>query len=148
MFPDDDVDVFETRSPAMRRVLAEAARAAPLETSVLINGEVGVGKRQLAHWIHAHSTRADRPFVLVDCRALLDMRVDGDLLDGRRGPFSGVVRGVFDAAGDGTLFLDDIDEASKALQLELVRVIQAPLPQGVTLDELVKLKSRIFAENM
>jgi DNA-binding NtrC family response regulator len=131
MFPDDDVDVFETRSPAMRRVLAEAARAAPLETSVLINGETGVGKRRLARWIHAHSTRADRPFVPVDCCAFLDMRVDGDLLDGRRGPFSGVVRGIFDAAGDGTLFLDDIDEASKALQVELVRAIEAPLPQSV-----------------
>jgi DNA-binding NtrC family response regulator len=125
MSPIDDVDVFDTQSPVMRQVLAEAARAAPLELPVLITGEAGVGKERLARWIHTHSRRADAPFVWADCGVVQDVPV-GDVAEHLHGPFSARVRHVFDAAAGGTLFLHDVGDLSKAGQLELVRILEPP----------------------
>jgi DNA-binding NtrC family response regulator len=127
---------FATGRSAMCQVLAEAARVAPLTMTVLITGEPGVGKERLARWIHAHSTRADRPFVPVDCRAFPDMPVDRRLFRRPRGAFTSVVRGIFYAARGGTLFLDDIDAVSPAMQATLLRLIEerrAPPGRGVRL---------------
>jgi transcriptional regulator with GAF, ATPase, and Fis domain len=128
MSSEDDVEAYGSGRPAMRRAVAAAARVAPLEISVLITG-ARESRRWLARWIHAHSRLADRPFVPVDCAAFPDMPVDCNLLDDRRGPYSGVVSGILDAACGGTVFLDDIGEVSKTLQLELIRVFEEPLPQ-------------------
>jgi transcriptional regulator of aromatic amino acid metabolism len=95
----------------MRHVLAKAARVAPREMTILITGEAGVGKERLARWIHAESRRADRPFVPVDCGAFPDPSVDNYLSEHLRGACRGIVRGIFDAAGGGTLFLDDIGDS-------------------------------------
>jgi DNA-binding NtrC family response regulator len=125
MSPIDDVDVFDTQSPVMRQVLAEAARAAPLELPVLITGEAGVGKEWLARWIHTHSRRADAPFVWADCSVFQDVPV-GDVAEHLHGPVNGGLRHVFDAAAGGTLFLHDVADLSKAGQLELVRILEPP----------------------
>jgi DNA-binding NtrC family response regulator len=108
----------------MRHVLAKAARVAPREMTILITGEAGVGKERLARWIHAESRRADRPFVPVDCGAFPDPSVDNYLSEHLRGACRGIVRGIFDAAGGGTLFLDDIGDVSPVLQVELLQVIE------------------------
>src|ERR1700694_5417248 len=95
---------FETHSCAMRPVFATAAQVAPLMSTVLITGEAGVGKEWLARWIHAHSRRADRPFVTVECGAPPELPVDRHRFEHSRGADTGVAPGIFDAARGGTLF--------------------------------------------
>jgi two-component system response regulator HydG len=118
---------LEAQSPAMRRVLHVAARVAPLEFTVLITGESGVGKERVARWIHAHSHRADRPFVAVNGGALPETLLDSFLFGHVRGAFTDARQdrlGVFEAAQGGTLFLDEIGDVSPATQVRLLRVIQ------------------------
>jgi transcriptional regulator with PAS, ATPase and Fis domain len=115
------------QSAAMRRVMAVATRVAPLDSTVLITGESGVGKERLARWLHDASPRARGPFVAVNCGALADTLLESELFGHVRGAFTGAVqdrRGVFEAAHRGTLFLDEIGEVSPAMQVKLLRVIQ------------------------
>ena len=112
---------------AMRRVLDLAARVAPLDLTVLITGESGVGKERLARWLHDASRRAMGSFVAVNCGAFSDTLLDSELFGHVRGAFTGAVhdsRGVFEAAQGGTLFLDEIGEISAAMQVKLLRVLQ------------------------
>ncbi|MEO8481552.1 MAG: sigma 54-interacting transcriptional regulator [Acidobacteriota bacterium] len=115
------------QSPAMRQVMALAARVAPLDSTVLITGESGVGKERLARWIYQASRRAQGPFVAVNCGAFTDTLLDSELFGHARGAFTGAVQdrlGVFEAATGGTLFLDEVGEVSSAMQVKLLRVIQ------------------------
>ena len=115
------------QSPAMRQVMALAARVAPLDSTVLITGESGVGKERLARWLHGASRRAHGPFVAVNCGAFADTLLESELFGHVRGAFTGAVQdrlGVFEAAHGGTLFLDEIGEVSPAMQVKLLRVIQ------------------------
>jgi two-component system response regulator HydG len=115
------------QSPAMDHVMALAARVAPLNSTVLITGESGVGKERLARWLHRASPRAKGPFVAVNCGAFADTLLESQLFGHARGAFTGAVQdrlGVFEAAKGGTLFLDEIGEVSPAMQVKLLRVIQ------------------------
>ncbi|MEQ1756676.1 MAG: sigma 54-interacting transcriptional regulator [Vicinamibacterales bacterium] len=116
-----------TQSPAMSRVMALAARVAPLDSTVLITGESGVGKERLARWLHQASPRAHGPFVAVNCGAFADTLLESELFGHTRGAFTGAVHdrlGVFEAAKGGTLLLDEIGEVSPAMQVRLLRVLQ------------------------
>jgi two-component system response regulator HydG len=135
---------FETRSSEMRPVFARAARVAAHRLTVLISGEAGVGKEWLARWIHAHSRRAHRPFVTVDCGALPDVPVDRHRFEHARRAGAGVVLGIFDAARGGTLFLDDIGDASPAMQVRLVRIIEERAPR-VNADRSRRMDVRVIA---
>jgi transcriptional regulator with PAS, ATPase and Fis domain len=112
----------------MRRVLDIAARVAPLDLTVLITGESGVGKERLARSLHdASPRRARKPFVAVSCGAFADTLLESELFGHVRGAFTGAVndsRGVFESAQGGTLFLDEIGEVSAAMQVKLLRVLQ------------------------
>jgi len=116
-----------TQSPPMRRVLALAARVAPVDSTVLITGESGVGKERLARWLHAASRRAKGPFVAVNCGAFADTLLESELFGHVQGAFTGAVRdrlGVFESANGGTLFLDEIGDVSLSTQVRLLRVLQ------------------------
>jgi transcriptional regulator with PAS, ATPase and Fis domain len=111
----------------MARLMALAARVAPLDSTILISGESGVGKERLARWLHQASMRTRGPFMAVNCGAFADTILESELFGHARGAFTGAVQdrlGVFEAAAGGTLFLDEVGEVSPAMQVKLLRVIQ------------------------
>jgi NtrC-family two-component system response regulator AlgB len=118
---------FETKSPAMRELLAVVARAAQSEVPVLLRGESGTGKGVVARLLHAQSPRAEGPFAVVNCPTLSDELLASELFGHTRGAFTGAVRdqtGRVEAAEGGTLFLDEIGEIAPALQAKLLRFLQ------------------------
>ncbi|PKN32617.1 MAG: hypothetical protein CVU63_18570, partial [Deltaproteobacteria bacterium HGW-Deltaproteobacteria-20] len=97
------------KSPAMRAVVDLACRIARVDSTVLITGETGVGKEHIAQLVHEESTRAEFPFVAINCGAVTDSLLDSELFGHARGSFSGATQdrvGLFEAAHRGTLLLD------------------------------------------
>jgi len=115
-------------SAAMQRVLTLVRRVAPTDATVLISGESGVGKEYVARQVHEQSRRRHAPFVAVSCGEFAETLLETELFGHARGAFTGAVQdrpGVFEAAQRGTLFLDEIGDVSPALQVRLLRVLQA-----------------------
>lgn len=116
------------RSAAMERVLSLAVQVAPVDATVLITGESGVGKEQIARYIHRMSHRSEGPFVKIDCGALPETLIESELFGYERGAFTGALRegkrGLVEVAHGGTLFLDEVGELPLALQVKLLRFLQ------------------------
>jgi two-component system, NtrC family, response regulator HydG len=116
-----------SRSSVMQKVLDFARMVAQVDSSVLITGESGVGKEQMAQQIHRQSGRAGKPFLAVNCGALSETLLDSELFGHVKGAFTGADRdrvGLFEAAGGGTLFLDEVGEVSPSMQVKLLRTLQ------------------------
>lgn len=115
-------------SPAMREMLALAHKIAESEvSSVLLQGESGTGKDLVAKAIHYHSTRADKPFVAINCAALPGTLIESELFGYEKGAFTDAKarkEGLFEQAEGGTLFLDEIGELELSLQAKLLRVLE------------------------
>jgi len=112
----------------MRHVRALATRAASGDAKVFITGESGVGKDVLAQYIHAHSSRASRPFIAVNCAAIAESLLETELFGHTRGSFTGAYRdraGRLEAAHRGTIFLDEIGEMSLQMQAHLLRFLES-----------------------
>ncbi|WP_019558133.1 sigma-54 dependent transcriptional regulator [Thioalkalivibrio sp. ALE12] len=112
---------------AMQRLLETARQIAPTDCNVVLTGESGTGKELLARYIHNHSTRAEGPFLAVNCGALQDELLASELFGHEKGAFTGATqqkKGLFEAAAGGTLFLDEVAETSPAMQVNLLRVLQ------------------------
>jgi two-component system NtrC family response regulator len=119
--------VFIARSVPMNNVVQLARRAAQSDLTVLIQGETGTGKELLARIIHRASPRCDGPFVPVHCGGYSDSLLASELFGHVRGAFTGAVSdraGVFEAAENGTVFLDEIATMSQEMQVKLLRVLQ------------------------
>ncbi len=114
-------------SPAMRQVVDLARRVAKVDSTVLITGESGVGKERVARLVHDESTRRARPFIAVNCGAITETLLESELFGHARGSFTGATQdrpGLFEAAGGGTLLLDEIGEVSPGMQVKLLRALQ------------------------
>lgn len=113
-------------SPAIRDVRERIARVAPTNATVLITGETGTGKELVARAIHRNSPRAAKPFVAVNCAAFTETLLESELFGHEKGAFTGADRqrqGLFEAAHEGTLFLDEAGEMSLAAQAKLLRIL-------------------------
>ncbi len=113
-------------SPAVHEVRERIARVAPTHATVLITGETGTGKELVALAIHRNSPRAAKPFVAVNCAAFTETLLESELFGHEKGAFTGADRqrqGLFEAAHEGTLFLDEAGEMSLAAQAKLLRVL-------------------------
>jgi DNA-binding NtrC family response regulator len=122
-----DFGGLASRDARMQRVFATLASVADSSATLLLTGESGTGKTQLAHAVHRHSARRGRPFVEVNCAALPAALLESELFGHVRGAFTGAVRdrvGKFEQAAEGTLFLDEIGTAPRELQLKLLRVLE------------------------
>ncbi|MGD0315014.1 MAG: sigma-54 dependent transcriptional regulator [Xanthobacteraceae bacterium] len=114
-------------SPPMQAVYRLVAQCAPTSSTVLLTGESGTGKELIARAIHYNSLRKDKPFVPVDCNSLSENLLESELFGHVKGAFTGAVtskKGMFEVAGSGSLFLDEIGNFSPATQAKLLRVLQ------------------------
>ncbi len=118
---------LETASPAMRDALAVVAKAAPTDATVLLTGETGTGKGVMARQIHALSPREGRPFVTVNCAVISKTLVENELFGHARGAFTGADAtrvGHVEAAGSGTLFIDEVGDLPLEAQGKLLRLLE------------------------
>ncbi|MFQ5793404.1 MAG: sigma-54-dependent transcriptional regulator, partial [Acidobacteriota bacterium] len=118
---------FVGRSDNLKAVLDLVSRVAPSESTVLVQGESGVGKELVAQAIHRNSARQDGPFVVVDCCSLQEELLHSELFGHEKGSFTGAAslkHGLFEVANKGTIFLDEIGELTSTLQSKLLRVLE------------------------
>ncbi|HEX9402633.1 MAG TPA: sigma-54 dependent transcriptional regulator [Anaeromyxobacter sp.] len=132
-------------SAAMTAAVAAARQVAPTDATVLLLGESGTGKSQLARYIHYQSKRAASPFVEVHCAALPETLLEGELFGYEKGAFTGATQrkaGHLAAAEGGTLFLDEIGELTPATQVKLLRFLQDRrfVPLGATEERAVDVR--------
>jgi Nif-specific regulatory protein len=114
-------------SPAMRKVFEFIRRVAPTDSTVLIQGESGTGKELVARALHRNSSRAERPFVAINCAAIAETLLESELFGHEKGAFTGAAaqkKGKLEVAEGGTLFLDEVGELAPGLQAKLLRVLQ------------------------
>ena len=136
------------RTPPMLEVYKMIARVSDSRAAVLVTGESGTGKELVARAIHHHGSRSAAPFVAVNCGALTETLLESELFGHVKGSFTGAIankRGIFEQAGDGTVFLDEISETSPGLQVKLLRVLQEREVVPVGSAEAIKVGARVIA---
>jgi two-component system, NtrC family, response regulator HydG len=115
------------KSESMRQLVDLARRVAKVDATVLITGESGSGKERIARLLHDESTRAIGPFIAVNCGAITETLLESELFGHARGAFTGATQdrpGLFEAANNGTLLLDEVGEVSPGMQIKLLRALQ------------------------
>jgi PAS domain S-box-containing protein len=135
-------------SPGLMSVLHSVQRVAPTYATVLILGETGTGKELVGRAIHSSSSRADKPFIKINCAALPPGLVESELFGHERGAFSGAIQrriGRFELANGGTIFLDEIGEIPADVQVKLLRVLQEREFERVGGSQTIKVDVRVIA---
>jgi two-component system response regulator PilR (NtrC family) len=134
--------------PAIEEVRALVEKVAPTRTTVLVSGESGVGKEVVARAIHDRSDRRDQPFVAINCGAIPEGLIESELFGHERGSFTGASEakaGLFEVAGSGTLFLDEVAELPLGLQVKLLRAVQERRVRRVGGTADIPVAARIVA---
>ena len=145
---DQELDGIIGESAKIREILRMISRLKDTWTPVLICGESGTGKELVARAIHYRGTFAKRPFVAVDCGALVPTLMESDLFGYAKGAFTGASKskiGLFQAADGGTIFLDEIGELPLELQAKLLRVLQEKEVRPVGSNENIHVQVRVVA---
>ncbi|MDB4945022.1 MAG: acetoacetate metabolism regulatory protein AtoC [Labilithrix sp.] len=135
-------------SPAMQKVYRTARQVAASRATVLVTGESGTGKGELARAIHALSPRRDAPFISLHCAAIPEALLESEMFGHERGAFTGADKrrvGRFEQASGGTIFLDEIGELSPLVQTKLLRVLQERQIERVGGNETLAVDVRVIA---
>jgi psp operon transcriptional activator len=143
-----DIPELIGEAPAWLSALEHISRVAPLERPILVIGERGTGKELIGERLHFLSKRWDGPFVRVNCAALSDTLLDSELFGHERGAFTGATErraGRFEQADGGTIFLDEIATASRAVQEKLLRVVEYQEFQRLGSSKVLTCDVRIVA---
>ncbi len=144
----EGADEILGKSPGIQSVRELIARVAPTNSTVLITGETGTGKELVARAIHRNSLRSQRPFIAINCAAVTESLLESELFGHERGAFTGADKargGLFEAAHEGTLFLDEVAEMSPAAQSKLLRVLANGEIQRVGSTATRKVDVRVLA---
>ena len=116
------------RSNALSKIYEIIDKISDIRCNVIIEGESGTGKELVAHALHNHSVFSDQPFIVIDCGSLTDNLLESELFGHEKGAFTGATQtkqGLLEVASGGTIFLDEICNISDAMQMKLMRAVQA-----------------------
>ncbi|WMJ78768.1 MULTISPECIES: sigma-54 interaction domain-containing protein [unclassified Sedimentibacter] len=134
---------------SMLNLLLLAKRVAKVDTTVLINGETGSGKEVLAKYIYNNSSRREKPFIKINCGAIPENLIESEFFGYAEGSFTGASKGgkmgIFEAANNGTLLLDEIGELPLNMQVKLLRVLQDGQFERVGSNNTIKVDVRLIA---
>jgi len=136
------------KSPAMQHIFELIEQIAPTRSNVLITGASGTGKELVARAIHFNSPRRAALFMPINCSAIPEQLLESELFGHVRGAFTGAERdkkGIFEEAGGGTVFLDEIGDMDEGLQVKLLRVLQEREVRRVGSNETVPVNFRVIA---
>jgi DNA-binding NtrC family response regulator len=139
---------FVGRSPGMKKIAEQLQQVAATDLSVVIQGETGTGKTLLAKILHNISRRADKEFVKIDLGSMPETIIESELFGSEKGAFTGAVqaqRGFFEAANEGTAFLDDLENVSPLVQSKLLTVLESKTVSRLGSRKTISLDIRIIA---
>ncbi len=135
-------------SPAFQKILSDAEKVARTNATCIITGESGTGKELIARFLHRKSSRAQKPFIATNCGALPETILERELFGHEKGAFTGADRrqiGIFEAADEGTIFLDEVSEMSVTMQVKFLRVLEEQNFCRLGGTSLVNVDVRIIA---
>lgn len=135
-------------SPQMQKILADVAQIAKSNANVFINGETGTGKEVIAHAVHFHSPRSNKPFIKVNCAAVPETLIESEFFGHEKGSFTGANNkrlGRFELANGGSLLLDEITEIPASLQAKLLRITQEQEFERVGGSKPIKVDVRLIS---
>jgi len=142
------VEELRTTNDAMSRCIRLARLAAKSDVPVVLLGETGTGKTLLGHAIHNSSARAEGPFISFNASAMSDTLLESQLFGHEKGAFTGAqqaVKGKFELANDGTIFLDEISEMSPLAQVKVLRVLEYGEFERLGSERMLKTDARIIS---
>ncbi len=146
--PNHELDEVVMDDDNSKALFAMASKVANSDATVMITGESGVGKEVLARYIHRHSTRAEQPFVAINCAAIPENMLEATLFGYEKGAYTGAYKacpGKFEQAQGGTLLLDEITEMDLGLQAKLLRVLQEREVERLGGTKVIDLDVRVLA---
>lgn len=142
-------DFIVAEDEEMLNLLMLAKRVAQVDTTVIIYGETGSGKEVMAKYIYNNSLRNDKPFIKINCGAIPESLIESEFFGYADGAFTGATRGgkigIFEAANNGTLLLDEVGELPLSMQVKLLRVLQDGEIEKVGSNKTIKVDVRIIA---
>jgi DNA-binding NtrC family response regulator len=142
----DSLEFVHTNSTVMKKAYEKIRSVAPTRSTVLLMGETGTGKGELAKLIHRHSSRRDAQLISVHCGAIPDTLLESELFGHEKGAFTGAVRrrlGKFEIATGGTIFLDEIGTITPSAQIKLLQILQDQTFQRVGGEETLEANVRV-----